>query len=244
MNTEFHLNPIIQYLAVAVWAISGTIVGQDRGFDIVGVFAIALITSTGGGILRDGLFLQDTPWVISDPVALPLIVTAVLIAMLLTPFMRRIRPHLDQAVAYLDAAGVPAFAIVGLSMALAQGIPLSGAIFIGLISGVGGGLIRDLLVSEIPALFRPGQYFTLIALLCLLIYLALVYSGVLSANGSATAAIGIAFILRALVIRFNWRTLPADAMTAQITHSIGRFTPLRYRPNKATGSPPETKIDN
>jgi uncharacterized membrane protein YeiH len=233
MSQEFHLHPLLEYLAVILWAISGVLAGQERGLDIVGVFAVALVSSTGGGILRDGVFLQRPLWIMSDPAALAIVLTAVLAAVLLLPLLTQSRSNFDKAIALLDAVGVPAFAIVGLTLALATGTPLGAAIFIGMVSSVGGGVIRDVLVGEVPSVFRPGQYSALIALLGLLMYILLVWLDLLEAGTAAWLSISLAFALRLLVIRFNWRTLPADQVAESLNRSLVRLRPSNRRKDKS-----------
>jgi uncharacterized membrane protein YeiH len=234
MVPEFYLHPTLEYLAVVLWAISGVIVGQERGFDIVGVFAIALVSSTGGGILRDGVFLQRPLWIMSDPAALPTILAAVLLAVILMPLLKRQRRGIDKVVAMLDAVGVPAYAIVGFSLALAGGAALPAALFAGVITGVGGGIMRDLLVGEVPALFRPGQYSALISVVGLLLYTVLALPRLLDAGAAAAIAVGTSLILRLLVIRYNWRTIPADQVTITISRSLKQFRPRRRLPHERT----------
>lgn len=80
MVSEFHVPVYFDYLATFTWALSGAVVAMRKRCDIVGVFVLALLTSVGGGIVRDGLLLQRTPSVLTDPMYLPLISLATALA--------------------------------------------------------------------------------------------------------------------------------------------------------------------
>ena len=130
MSTEFHVPAYFDYLATFSWALSGAIVALRKRCDIVGVFVLALLTSVGGSILRDGIFLQRTPPVLTDPVYLPLITLATLFIALLHQRIAHLQV-VDKLVSTIDAIGTPAFAVVGMQLALDAGIPLPGVVLVG-----------------------------------------------------------------------------------------------------------------
>ncbi len=204
-SAAFHLPAYFDYLATFSWALSGAIVAMRKRFDIVGVFVVALLTSMGGSILRDGLFLQRQPPVLTDIVYLPLILAA---AVLISLFRHNIanRPVVDQLIGTIDAIGTPAFAVVGLQLALGAGIPLPGVILVGAVCGVGGGVLRDLIVREIPYILQPGQFYALVVLLACCAFLLLTLALHLAPTAAAWATIALFFIVRTLTIRYNWQT--------------------------------------
>lgn len=205
--SAFQLPVYFDYLATFAWALSGAVVALRKRFDIVGVFVLALLTSMGGSILRDGLFLQRTPPVLADTAYLPLIIVATTLVALLR---RRIAhlPVVSRLVDTIDAFGTPAFAVVGMQLALAAAIPLPGVVLVGAVSGVGGGVLRDVIVREVPFILQPGQFSALIVLLACAVFLGLTLASGLAAEVAAWTTIGVAFIARMLTIRFDWRTRP------------------------------------
>lgn len=205
--SAFQIPVYFDYLATFAWALSGAVVALRKRHDIVGVFVLALLTSMGGSILRDGVFLQRTPPVLTDPVYLPLILTATTLVALLR---RRIAhlPVVSRLVDTIDAFGTPAFAVVGMQLALAAAIPLPGVVLVGAVSGVGGGVLRDVIVREVPFILQPGQFSALIVLLACAVFLGLTLASGLAAEVAAWTTIGVAFIARMLTIRFDWRTRP------------------------------------
>lgn len=194
-------------IATFAWALSGAIVGVRQGFDEVGVFVIALVSAFGGGIIRDGLFLNRPPVVATDPMYLAIVLVAVLVILLLGRYLLRVKRYLDRVISYIDAIGTPAFCIVGLQLGLAAPISLPGVVLLGIISGVGGGILRDMMTMRVPALLRPGQFSTFYVLMACLLYLGL--SRVLSVNATTAAwvTIGAFFIARVITVRLNWKSV-------------------------------------
>ena len=127
---QFQVPFLLDYLAVFLWAMSGAIVGMHKRYDFAGVLVVALLASTGGSLIRDGIFLQQTPPVLSNPLYIPVIITA---TMFVSLFRRRITKMVlvDRVVDVIDGIGVPAFAIIGLQLSLQAGIPLPGVVVVG-----------------------------------------------------------------------------------------------------------------
>jgi len=204
---QFQVPFLLDYLAVFLWAVSGAIVGMHKRYDFAGVLVVALLASTGGSLIRDGIFLQQTPPVISNPFYIPLIVVAVAVVAL---FRRRIAQMMlvDRVVNVIDGIGVPAFAIVGLQLSLQQGLPLPGVVLVGVTNGVGGGILRDLLVGDTPAALQPGTIFVSGVILICLLFLVLTLGFGVSKEWAAWGMIVLFFTIRMLSIRYNWRTHP------------------------------------
>ena len=200
---EFPL--ILEVLATIAWAGSGAIVARARGFDFMGVFFIATISATGGGMLRDGIFLQRTPVMLTNPLYLIVPFVMMIGISLFGGWWERLA-WWDKVVGIIDAFGTPAFALLGFQLAFLAGIPLIGALFVGLINGVAGGILRDVLVGEVPQLFRPGQFFGTIALLSVLLYYLLLTQVHLSSDAAAWTAVTFAAVLRLVFIKRNWQS--------------------------------------
>jgi uncharacterized membrane protein YeiH len=216
-TTEFIPPPVIEYLAVLLWATSGAIVGWRKGYDNVGVFVVAAVSSFGGGILRDGLFLQRVPPLLTESIYLPLVFAATAIVILVGRLIQRDR-YLPKVVAVIDALGTPMFAVLGVELALYAGLPTLSVLFVGVVSGVGGGLLRDVMVGDTPELLRPGQYNTLLVVVACGIYVALSRTTDLTEWESAWIVISLFFIARLLTIRFNWRSRPVNEF--EIRHVV------------------------
>lgn len=204
---QFEVPFLLDYVAVFLWAISGAIVAMHKRYDFAGVLVVALLASTGGSLIRDGIFLQQTPPVLSNPWYIPLIVAATVVVSL---FRQRIveMTLVDRLIDVIDGIGVPAFAVVGLQLSLQQGIPLPGVVMVGVANGVGGGILRDLLVGDTPTALQPGTIFVSGVILICILFLVLTYGFGVSKELAAWGMIVLFFTIRMLSIRYNWRTRP------------------------------------
>jgi uncharacterized membrane protein YeiH len=212
MVEEFLVPPVINWVATFLWAISGGIIAIRRRFDIVGVFVLALLSALGGGIIRDGLFLHRTPVAVADPYYLLVIFVATLVVVSLGRFLLRLK-FLDKLVGLIDAVATPGFAIVGMQLSLNAGIGLPGVVLIGAINGVGGGILRDLMVGDVPTILQPGQLYGLIVGFCCVQFLFLTLELKIDPALAGWITIATFFIIRVLVIHFNWRTSPVYPST-------------------------------
>ncbi|MBP9503083.1 MAG: TRIC cation channel family protein [Candidatus Promineofilum sp.] len=225
MNTQFQVPTTFEYFAILLWATSGAIVGWRKGFDVVGVFVIAFVSAFGGGLLRDGLFLQRLPVVLTNPTYMLLLIVAVLGVMVIGNRMQRDRT-LPKIVSVIDALGVPMFIVIGAELARSRGLELPAIVLVATVSGVGGGLMRDMLAGDIPDLLRPGQYNTLLVVVAAFIYMQLAYTFGVGRLESAWLTIGSFFVARLLTIHFNWRSRPLhDFHAGEMVRGLASWLP-------------------
>ena len=204
----FLLPPFFDYSATFLWAISGAVLGARRGYAILGIITIALVSSTGGGLLRDGLFIQDGPPVlVRTQVYLWLIAAAVLIVVLFGRWIERM-PGFLKGIVLIDALGLGAYAVVGMDRALAAGISLPGVVVVGMVNAVGGGILRDVLMNAEPDMFKPGTLDQASALAGCLLFLALIEPLGLSQFWAAWITIAAVFGLRVMAIRYRIESRP------------------------------------
>ena len=210
-NRVFTVPLPFDYGATFLWGISGAIVGARRGYDISGVAAIALISSTGGGLLRDGIFLPNgPPALLQDPYYLIIVAVAALLVLILGSRTREFQYYrfFSNTVHYVDALGMGAYAVVGMQLAIDSGIRLPGVVLIGIINGVGGGILRDLVMREEPEAFKPGTLTVMAVLLSCLLFITLEKGFGYSAYEAAWPTIIMAFVIRLASVRYNVRTRP------------------------------------
>lgn len=207
-DAAFQVPILFDYVATFTWAVSGAIVAIRRRFDIVGVFVVALLSAIGGGLLRDGVFLDRVPAFLVNPAYLSLITAATAITAAFTGRLTHIfkADTVQKGVDVIDALGTPAFAVFGMQLAQDQGLPLVAVIFIGLTNGVAGGMLRDVVVREVPALMRPGQFVSLTLLACCGLYMLMTLQYAMSPTRAAWITVAVYFVLRLATIRFNWQT--------------------------------------
>jgi len=147
---------LLDLCAVAVCAITATLEARRRELDWFGVVVIAVIAGIGGGTLRDILLGRLPVYWIHDPIYVVVGATA---ATLTFFFSRRLRLPLNFFL-IPDAIGLALFTVIGTSIALELGTPWLVAALMGVITGVFGGVIRDILCNEIPLIFRTDIYAT------------------------------------------------------------------------------------
>jgi len=210
IEADFRVPFLFQHAATFVWAVSGAVVGIRKRFDITGVFVVALLSSAGGGLVRDAIFLQRTPMFLVDPIYLPLVAGATLLMTLFTATLTNVvqGDTVSKLVDLIDAVGTPAFAVVGMQLAQEHGIPLASVVFVGVANGVTGGLLRDVVVRDVPTLLRPGQFVSLTLLFACGLFLVLTARLAMNPTTAAWITVGTFFVLRVIAVAFNWQTRP------------------------------------
>ena len=198
---------IIEFVGVAVFAISGALAAGRKSLDLLGVIVIAMVTATGGGTVRD-LLLDRTVFWIARPEYLVVTFAA---ALLTIPYVRYSRPP-ERFLLIADALGLALFSIAGARIALALDAGGLIAVVMGTITGAFGGVLRDVLCNEIPMILRKGQIYATAAILgcALLVVLDALGASVNVANvaGATTVA-----LLRLAAIMFNL-SLPVFSLPA------------------------------
>ncbi len=207
-ETDFQVPILFDYAATFTWAVSGAIVAIRRRFDIVGVFVVALLSAIGGGLLRDAIFLDRVPVFLTNPAYLSLITAATAITAAFTGRLTHIikTETVQKGVDVIDALGTPAFAVFGMQLAEDYGLPLVAILFVGVTNGVAGGMLRDVVVREVPAIMRPGQFVSLTLLAVCVLYLFLRLQYQMQPTQTAWITVAVYFVLRLLTIRFNWQS--------------------------------------
>lgn len=203
---SFHLPVWFDLGATFAFGLTGAIAGIKRGYDVVGVFFLALATGLGGGLIRDGVFLPGigaTP-LLTDARYIGMIVAATITGALFSRHVTRV----GRVIAVIDALGLGAYAAFGTQKALAVGLAAPAAVLIGVVNAAGGGLLRDVITREEPLVFRPGQFYVLTAVAGAITFVFLTAQSELTATQAAIAAIAVTFVFRVLTIKFNWRTSP------------------------------------
>ena len=203
LKSEFYLPAAFDFAAVFFFALTGALAAIRRGYDPVGLFAMAFVTGLGGALIRDGLFLQDGPPALTRHWGY---LVAVIAGSLAGWGIGSILEKFQKVIAVIDALGLGAYSVVGVQKSLAAGLGPVAAIFIGVTNACGGGLLRDVVTRDEPLMMKPGQFYVLASFLGSCLFVVLVSQTALTANGSALIAIGATFLFRMLAIAFNWRT--------------------------------------
>ena len=182
-----------------VFALSGAAVGVKHRLDLFGVLVLSFVAATFGGITRDILIGATPPAAIADWRYVAISVAAGLLTFYWYPHTRR----LGSSVAVFDAAGLALVAVNGTLKAQAFHLGPVGAALLGMLTGIGGGLVRDVLVSEVPAVFTETIY----AVAALAGAIVVEFGLALNLPLTPVAVTGalVCFGLRMLAIRYSWR---------------------------------------
>ena len=188
---------IIDVIGTFAFAISGVLAGLKSKFDFFGVTILAFVTAVGGGTLRDVLIgVTPVGWMKSE-LHIWLILSTIPAAYFFIRWIRRLK----RTFLIVDTIGIGVFTIVGMEKCLAVGLSPIISAFLGVVSAVFGGVIRDVLVNKVPLIFKNEIY----AFACLCG--ALVYLGLIQFLWQEIAmiiAVLVVIVVRLLAIRFKW----------------------------------------
>lgn len=184
----FHL---LQLVGAAVFATSGALAAGRRRMDVLGVLVIAIVTAVGGGTIRDLLLDRHPVFWIEDPSHL----LAAMLAAAVTLAYARFRRPPNHSLAVADALGLALFTISGAQIAEREMINPIVVVVMGTMTGVAGGVIRDVLSAEVPLIFRKGELYATAAIAGVILYLLFEAAG-LPRQIAALAGMGAIAALR------------------------------------------------
>jgi len=182
-----------------VFALSGATAGVKHRLDLFGVLVLSFAAGNSGGIARDVMIGAHPPAALSDWRYVAVSMLAGLITFYWFPIINR----LSSPMLVFDAAGLALFAVSGAGKALAFGAGPVGAILLGMLTGIGGGMVRDILVMEIPTVLRTELY----AIAALIGAVVVVVGRMLHFPSSVAAVAGalLCFGLRFMAMRRGWQ---------------------------------------
>jgi len=203
---------LLQLIGTVAFAISGAMTAMRKGMDLLGVAVLGLVTAVGGGILRDVLLGRTPPTIFSDPLTASLAVGASVLVFI--PWVRRqlLRTSriYELTMRLVDSLGLGIFTVIGAQTACSAlgHVDWFAIAFFGTITGVGGGVIRDVLAGDLPYIFRKHIY-ALASLAGALAWVAIHNLW----NDTAAMLIGgsVVVLIRLLAAHFRW-SLPKSSL--------------------------------
>ncbi len=188
---------IIEFLGTFAFAISGIRLASAKHFDWFGAFVVGFVTAIGGGTLRD-LFIDVVPFWMENPVYL----WATFLAFIFVIIFHKQLVRLNNTFFIFDSIGLGLFVVVGVEKTVMLGFDPWVGVIMGVITGAVGGMLRDVLINEIPLIFRKEIY----ALACVIGGIVFVVLQMLPipliANEIITA--GVVILIRILAVKFRW----------------------------------------
>ncbi|WP_455230646.1 trimeric intracellular cation channel family protein [Geopseudomonas aromaticivorans] len=188
----------IYLIAITAEAMSGALAAGRRNMDMFGVALIAFVTALGGGTVRDILLGHFPVGWTQHPSYIYLTIGAGLFTMLVARFMH----HLHKIFLVLDAMGLIAFTVIGCNVALELNYSTPVVIMAGMITGVFGGILRDILCQRVPVVLRHELYAS-VSMLVAMLYLLLNKLGI-NHDITLLASFGFGLALRLAAIRWSW----------------------------------------
>lgn len=195
-SVDVNFITLIDYLGTFAFAISGIRLASAKRFDWFGAYVVGLVTAVGGGTIRD-LLLGNTPfWMMQSSY---LIVTA--FALLFVIVFGKHLIHLHSTMFIFDAIGLGLFTVVGIEKSIVAGFPMWVSICMGTLTGAAGGVLRDMLINEVPLIFRKDIY----AIACILgglVYYVCIFFKLPNAPSEIIAALSV-IAIRILAVKYH-----------------------------------------
>jgi uncharacterized membrane protein YeiH len=145
---------IMDIAGTAAFAISGILMGIKSKLDFFGLFVLGVFTACGGGLIRDVLLNRGMPVLFTNSKYM----TTIVISTILTCFLYKFITRISVFIQIFDALGLGTFTVLTAYQCTLLKVPLIGIIFTSVLTGVGGGIIRDIMVNEVPLIFRGEIY--------------------------------------------------------------------------------------
>ena len=198
MPFELSFVDFLDYAGTFAFAISGIRLASEKNFDLFGAYIVGWATACGGGTIRD-LFLNMSPFWMTQWVYL--VITGV--ALVCYMFWHKLINRISGTIFLFDAIGLALFAVVGFQKTIEAGFPLWTANIMGMCTGAIGGVIRDILINEVPLIFRRDIY----ALACIFGGLVFSLAYVMDVPNflcQILCAVSV-FTVRVLAVHYHWQ---------------------------------------
>jgi uncharacterized membrane protein YeiH len=198
VNSQPPLLLVLDLTGTFVFALNGALTAvRAARLDVVGVVTLGMMTALGGGVIRDLLIGDIPPATFRDWRYFALAVGGGLVAFALSKLLNR----LETSITVFDAMGLSVFAVIGTAKAAAFGLGIGPTLLLGVVTAVGGGTIRDVLIGQIPAVLRSELY-AIPALVAAAVTAAVIHLNVYGLP-AALAAAAVCFVIRMLGVHFG-----------------------------------------
>ncbi len=215
---------VLEIVGTVAFAVSGALVSIKAKLDMLGVVILGSITAVGGGIIRD-LIIGRTPPAVFSRSYMILIAVAVSVVVFIVSYLKRrhfteMRKKIEHINNLFDAFGLAAFSVMGTETAFAYGLEdkLLLSVILGVLTGVGGGLIRDVLVNDTPYILKKHVYALVSIFGSLTYYILRLYLG--ESIVSIAIPVVMIVVLRMLAAKYRW-SLPRVHIEEDITQNKG-----------------------
>lgn len=208
MNVE-NIFFAIEIIGTVAFAITGVITALEKKFDIFGALVLGTVTAVGGGILRDLILGFTPPMAFRKSVyAITAVITSLAIFVIAYFFGKKIQKHYDiysQVINIFDSIGLSVFVVGGVNSSIECGFEenMFLSVFVATLTGVGGGIMRDIMAGRVPKILRKRVY-ALAAIIGAIIYYILIHYNICSSTLAIIIGAGSVIIIRILATIFHW----------------------------------------
>jgi uncharacterized membrane protein YeiH len=159
----------IDYIGIIAFGVSGFLVAIRHKLDLLGILISTFLTALGGGIIRD-ILLNKTPYSFTYNTPAFIILGVIIFMVIFHPYKKS---NLEDSPIFIlsDSLGLSSFSICGTLLALEHNLNLTGILAVSFITSVGGGIVRDIIINEVPLIFKTGFYGTISLLIAAAIYI-------------------------------------------------------------------------
>lgn len=206
----------IDYSAVVVGSVSGLLVAQERKLDLVGHVGLAILCGLGGGLIRDTIMQVGDVYMLNSPWP----IMASLAASLVGFFFPGILTHWPDAVEWVDIVAVALFAVAGTDKAIMHGLNPAAVLLMGTMTAVGGGMLRDVFLGDVPRIFQRSNFYAICAIAGSAAYWLVVTYVHLDKTWATLVCLVVTVGLRRWSLRYNVYS-PADVnLTPQVKRML------------------------
>lgn len=185
--------------AVVVGSVSGLLVAQDRKLDLVGHVVLAMLGGLGGGLVRDIIMQRGGVYMIQSEMAIPVTVLAGLFGFLFPGIFRKV-PNLLE---WVDIISVGLFVAAGTDKAVIYSLSPWAAVLMGSVTGVGGGMMRDIFLGDTPRIFQKSNLYAICAVAGAVTYYLAIFHIYLNRPWAVALCVLVTVALRRISLRFN-----------------------------------------
>ena len=191
---------IADIIGIAAFGLSGFLIAVRKELDLLGVILFAFLTALGGGIIRD-VIINQTPISLKDPMPSLIVITVIIVAKIFK-IAKKTNPERLKVFIVSDAMGLVSFSITGALIGINHGLNFFGVVILSLSTAIGGGVLRDILINEVPLILTSGFYATISVIISTLLYGAN-YLGYIN-DITVTCIFISALFLRLFAYHKNW----------------------------------------
>ncbi|WP_035425297.1 trimeric intracellular cation channel family protein [Atopobium fossor] len=200
-----HIPIWLDLAAVIVGALAGVWSAQERKLDLVGYIGLSFLCGLGGGLIRDMAMQVGSVYMLQSPYAIPFVVATGVIGYFFPQIIKRFPNLLD----WLDILSVGLFVVAGTDKAIHYNLYPMACMLMGVVTGVGGGMMRDVFLGDTPRIFQRSNFYAVAAIGGAIVYYSLTHVSHYNLEISAAASIFVTLGLRRLSLRYNV-TLPTE----------------------------------